>query len=65
MKVLDMEVEIPIPKTAKGQHDWKIVKKAWWMVFKYARQLKREGRSPMKVALEMRITGGSNVLLAP
>ncbi|CAL1712310.1 unnamed protein product [Somion occarium] len=57
----DTEWEIPLP-TIKGQRDYELVQRAWWdgISAMYSRK-----DAPVRVALEMRLTGGSNVLLAP
>ena len=69
MRVLNMEFEIPIPaqKDNPAKPDWSVCQKAWWHVIKsvYDRYNKNERDLPMRLALEMRITVGSNILLAP
>lgn len=64
MRVLDMELEIPIPPspTDPTKPDWSLCQRAWWMVISniYQRQ-----NAPMRVALEMRIMADSNVAMAP
>lgn len=64
MRVLDMELEIPIPPRADdpSKPDWSICQQAWWDVIAaiYARE-----DAPMRIALEMRIMGGSNITMAP
>eukprot|EP01100_Stratorugosa_tubuloviscum_P011123 TRINITY_DN48_c0_g2_i2.p1 TRINITY_DN48_c0_g2~~TRINITY_DN48_c0_g2_i2.p1 ORF type:complete len:678 (+),score=400.71 TRINITY_DN48_c0_g2_i2:24-2057(+) len=64
MRVLDMEMEIPIPasKQDPNQPDWTICQIAWWQVIKRVYERKD---TPMRIALEMRITGASNVTMAP
>ncbi|EIN04699.1 hypothetical protein PUNSTDRAFT_146346 [Punctularia strigosozonata HHB-11173 SS5] len=58
----DSEWEIPIPATADGDRDYELVQRAWWdgISAMYSRK-----DAPARVALEMRLTGSSNVLLAP
>jgi hypothetical protein len=65
MKVVDMELEIPIPDDGHGHPDWSICRRAWWDIIKLVYKHKDQGKYPMRVALEMRIMGGSNVLMAP
>ena len=64
MRVLDMEFEIPIPgrSDAPDQPDWSICQRAWWDAISivYARK-----DTPMRLTMEMRITGGSSIVLAP
>jgi hypothetical protein len=63
-RVLDMEFEIPIPPRAddRSRPDWSICQRAWWDVIRnvYAR-----ADAPLRVALEMRILGGSDITMAP
>jgi hypothetical protein len=66
MRVRDMEYQIPIPylKSATGEKkpDLAIVQRAWWDVIKlvYA-----SAESPMRLTMELRIMGGSDMLMAP
>jgi hypothetical protein len=66
MRVLDCELELPLPK---AQHrdgpDLDKVRKAWWSIINYVYDLKKRGRYPMRLTLEMRLTHDSNVHLAP
>ena len=63
-RVLDMELEIPVP--ARGDDparaDWSVCQQAWWAAI--ANVLDRSD-APMRVALEMRIMGGSAITMAP
>ncbi|MGF6886873.1 hypothetical protein ABIA39_005362 [Nocardia sp. GAS34] len=61
-RVLDMEVEIPIPAAADGKPDWTVPARAWWEAINlvYSRP-----DAPMRVALEMRVMGGSSVDMSP
>jgi hypothetical protein len=63
-RVLDMELEIPVPPRADdpSRPDWSICQKAWWAAI--ANVLARPD-APMRVALEMRIMAGSGVTMAP
>jgi hypothetical protein len=68
MRVLDMEMEIPIAPRADdpSKPDWTICQKAWWAVIDslYTRHNAPDD-APMLVALEMRVMGDSNVTMAP
>ncbi|KAH6903835.1 hypothetical protein BKA70DRAFT_1110157 [Coprinopsis sp. MPI-PUGE-AT-0042] len=57
----DSEWEIPVPKV-NNKPNYELIQRAWWdgMSAIYSRK-----DAPVRVALEMRLTGGSNVLLAP
>jgi hypothetical protein len=63
MRVLDMEFEIPIPgrKDDPGQPDWTICQHAWWAVID---EIYNRKDAPMRIAMEMRITGHSNMVMA-
>jgi len=69
MRVLDMELEIPIPARADdpARPDWSVCQKAWWAaictVYRHYNQPDRS--APMRIALEMRITADSGVTMAP
>jgi len=54
-------------KSDPSKPDWSVCQKAWWAVIKrfYDRYNKDPNDVPMRLALEMRITGGSSVNLAP
>ena len=64
MRVYDMEFEIPIPGRADDptKPDWRVCQKAWWDV---VRSVYNRPDTPMRLTLEMRITGDSNVHMAP
>ena len=64
LRVLDMEFEIPIPPRADDptKPDWSIAQRAWWDVI---RSVYERPDAPMRIALEMRIMGGSNITMAP
>ena len=63
-RVRDMELEIPIPPRADdpSKPDWTVAQRAWWTVIAavYGRD-----DAPMRIALEMRIMGGSDITMAP
>eukprot|EP00521_Asterionellopsis_glacialis_P016031 CAMPEP_0195308760 /NCGR_PEP_ID=MMETSP0707-20130614/38395_1 /TAXON_ID=33640 /ORGANISM="Asterionellopsis glacialis, Strain CCMP134" /LENGTH=587 /DNA_ID=CAMNT_0040373047 /DNA_START=157 /DNA_END=1920 /DNA_ORIENTATION=+ len=69
MHAYTMEWEIPIPglKSDPSKPDWTVCQKAWWVVIKsfYDRFEKDRNDLPMRLPLEMRITGGSEVNMAP
>ena len=69
MRVLDMELEIPIPARTDdpSQPDWSICQKAWWAVIVavYNRFNSDSSDVPMRLTLEMRIMADSDVLMAP
>ena len=65
MRVLDMEMEIPIPPRADDptKPDWSVCQRAWWDAITAVYQRIADG--PMRIALEMRIMGGSSITMAP
>ncbi|KAF2842030.1 hypothetical protein M501DRAFT_927792 [Patellaria atrata CBS 101060] len=79
MRVRDMEVQIPIPgkksRSDGGQEeevpDWSTVRRAWWDAINLTYATARESdnpldpETPMRLTLELRIMGGSDILLAP
>jgi hypothetical protein len=68
MRVLDMELEIPIPPRADDatKPDWTVCQKAWWAVIDsiYTRHHTLFD-APMRIALEMRVMGASQITMAP
>ncbi|KAH0102228.1 hypothetical protein KCU96_g2623, partial [Aureobasidium melanogenum] len=60
----NMELELPIPplSTDKNKPDWTTVRKAWWSVIDL---VYRSANSPMRLAMDMRITGDSDIIMAP
>ena len=62
-----MEFEIPIPALASdsSKPDLSIVQRAWWDVIKLVYPEAQDGRSPMRLTMELRITGGSDIHMAP
>lgn len=58
------EFEVPIPPLPADptRPDWSLVRKAWWGVINI---VYGSANSPMRLAMDMRITGGSNILMAP
>ena len=67
MRVLDMEWEIPIPGRVDDpmKPNWSICQDAWWAVIGEVFRLEQHGKVPMRLVLEMRIMGGSDVTMAP
>ncbi len=68
MRVLDMELEIPIPSLANDptKPDWTICQQAWWAAIAQVYETFRTtANAPMRLTLEMRIMAGSGVTLAP
>jgi hypothetical protein len=70
MRVRDVELQIPLPprKDDPTKADFSIVQRAWWDVINLVYQDAETGGDPssaMRLALEMRIMSGSDVLLAP
>ncbi|XXG94366.1 hypothetical protein Hte_000620 [Hypoxylon texense] len=71
VRVRDTELEIPLQpkvgslKDAKPDDpiDWSLVQKAWWDAILAA--YKYKDTCPQRMPLEMRITGSSNVTMAP
>lgn len=68
MRVGDFEVEIPIPAKEKSGSasqtpDWELVQRAWWDGI--IAMFNDKSNSSARIALEMRITGDSNVTMAP
>jgi hypothetical protein len=63
-RVLDMELEIPIPPRADDRErpDWSICQRAWWGAI--ANVLERSD-APLRTTLEMRVMGGSGITMAP
>jgi D-arabinono-1,4-lactone oxidase len=63
-RVRNMEFQIPIPPRADKpkRPDWSICQRAWWDVI---RNVYERADAPLRVALEMRIMGGSDITMAP
>ncbi|KAI4728000.1 hypothetical protein E4T49_04188 [Aureobasidium sp. EXF-10728] len=60
----NMELDLPIPPspTDTSKPDWTVVRKAWWSVIDL---VYRSANSPMRLAMDMRITGDSDIIMAP
>ncbi|TKA64912.1 hypothetical protein B0A49_09681 [Cryomyces minteri] len=70
MRVRDMELQIPLPPHPddSSKPDFSIVQRAWWDVINlvYSEDAtSHDGSSPMRLTLELRIMGGSDILMAP
>lgn len=70
MRVRDMEFEIPLQarKDDPTKPDFSVVQRAWWDVIKLVYSDKNNSddpSSPMRLTMELRITGGSDMLMAP
>ncbi|KAK4665455.1 hypothetical protein QC763_401910 [Podospora pseudopauciseta] len=66
VRVLDVEVEIPLQpsETDPSKPDYAVVRRAWWdaILTCYAHNSKG---CPQRMPLEMRIMGGSDIVMAP
>lgn len=62
-RVLDLELEIPIPARADDptRADWSVAQRAWWDAI---RCVYERDDAPMRVVLELRVMGGSDVNMA-
>ncbi|KAJ7349093.1 hypothetical protein DFH08DRAFT_778012 [Mycena albidolilacea] len=71
MRVRDTEFQIPIPglPSDPSQPDFSVVQRAWWDVINLVYSPEYTGSwhtiSPMRLTLELRIMGASNLILAP
>ena len=68
MSVLGMELEIPIPACADDatKPDWSVCQRAWWDAIRLVYDSARgSSNTPMRLTLEMRVMGGSSILMAP
>ncbi len=65
MRVQDMEFEIPIPADKNGEPDWSICQRAWWDAIVTFYEWAERGKFPMRMPIEMRIMGDSNMTMAP
>ncbi|KAF8341453.1 uncharacterized protein EI90DRAFT_3034007 [Cantharellus anzutake] len=64
-RCLDSEWEIPVPPQKDGstKRDYGLIQTAWWDAISAI--YKAGEKAPVRVAVELRLTGGSEVLLAP
>ncbi|KAJ4390706.1 hypothetical protein N0V93_004304 [Gnomoniopsis smithogilvyi] len=65
VRVLDVEVEMPLlpKKNNPAKPDFDLVRKAWWDAILVC--YKNSDTVPQRMPLEMRIMGGSEVIMAP
>merc|ERR1719167_1982031 len=63
--VQEMEMQIPIPSLEDGSPDWSIVSRAWWDAVDLIERSEARGVFACDMALELRVMGGSDVLMAP
>jgi hypothetical protein len=66
-KVRDFEMEVPLEKSMKykGEPDLKPVQAIWYDLIKIINDLKSKNQAPISVGIEMRITSGSDIIMAP
>lgn len=64
-RVRDMEINIPLQPLDSDptKPDVELIRKAWWDVIKLVYDA--GSNCPMRLTLEMRITGSSNIIMAP
>lgn len=64
MRVRDLEFQIPIPSLASdpSKPDYSVVQKAWWDIINLTYE---DDSTPMRLTMELRIMGDSNLLMAP
>jgi len=63
MRVRDMELQIPLPPSTDdpSKPDWSLVQQAWWDAIAIVYE---DETAPMRIALEMRIMGDSDIIMA-
>lgn len=63
MRVRDLELQIPVPprKDDPTKGDWSVVQQAWWDAIAIVYS---DPKGPMRIALEMRIVGSSDIIMA-
>ena len=66
-RVRDMEWEVPLPAhpTIPNAPDLSIVQRAWWDVISLVYADAADSKVPMRLTLELRIMGGSDMIMAP
>ena len=64
LAVKTMEMNIRIPEV-NGQPDWSVVQLGWWTVQDLIKEYESRGEYPVDMVMEVRLTGGSDVYLAP
>ena len=69
MRVYDLELEIPIEAKADNpdEPDLEFIKAAWWEIIAltYDKEFKGKENYPLRLAVEMRLFGGSDIFMAP
>lgn len=69
LPVRDFELEIPVKRYPDGSFDWTVTQLAWWDLIKLVYDTfpvdDPEADTPFRLSLELRIMGGSEMLLAP
>ena len=70
MRVRDLELQIPLPpkKDDPTKPDFSVAQRAWWDVINLVYKDAETGNDPssaMRLALEMRIMAGSDIIMAP
>ncbi|KAK4033533.1 putative xylitol oxidase [Parachaetomium inaequale] len=65
IRVLDVEVEIALPPSRENPEvpDWEVVQRAWWEAILACYAHSKD--APQRMPLEMRVMGGSEVIMAP
>lgn len=63
--VQDFEFEIPIPEDKDGKPDFELCQRAWWDAMTTVYEWAAKNKFPMRLPLEMRIMGDSNMTMAP
>ena len=58
-------MQIPVPSLADGSADWSILSRAWWDAVDLIERSAAEGVFWCDMTLEVRVMGGSDVLMAP
>ncbi|KAF1988851.1 hypothetical protein K402DRAFT_452593 [Aulographum hederae CBS 113979] len=70
MRLRDLEIEIPLMPSKEDPNvpDWTTAQRAWWdainLVYEFSENEKKPS-CPLRLGLEMRITGGSDIIMAP
>lgn len=60
-----MEIEIPVPDLSdSNKPDWSVCQEAWWAVIESIYSKENLIYFPMRTTLEMRVMGGSDVMMA-
>jgi hypothetical protein len=64
MRVRDLEFQIPIParKGDPSKPDYSVVQRVWWDIINLTYE---DDSTPMRLTMELRIMGGSKLLMAP